>query len=122
MISRELARELAAYLHWEPQNGDQFFIPRPEIADSVFLMSDMVVELVTRGGIGFGDVRFAPLVGAATAATSWTLLAWALVLGSLTGALVGLVRLALRRRGSFAYAPSILAGAYLAATVAWLTT
>ena len=80
------------------------------------------IWLVTRGGIGFGDVRFAPLVGAATAATSWTLLAWALVLGSLTGALVGLVRLALRRRGSFAYAPSILAGAYLAAAVAWLTT
>ncbi|HEU4546989.1 MAG TPA: A24 family peptidase [Microlunatus sp.] len=80
------------------------------------------IWLVTRGGIGFGDVRFAPLVGAATAATSWTLLAWALVLGSLTGALVGLVRLALRRRGSFAYAPSILAGAYLAAAVASLTT
>lgn len=81
-----------------------------------------VIWLVTRGGIGFGDVRFAPLVGAATAATSWTLLAWALVLGSLTGALVGLVRLARGRRGAFAYAPSILAGAYLAAAVAWLTT
>ena len=54
MISRELARELAAYLRWEPQNGDQFFIPRPEIADSVFLMSDMVVELITRNG----DTRF----------------------------------------------------------------
>ena len=80
------------------------------------------IWLVTRGGIGFGDVRFAPLVGAATAAASWTLLAWALVLGSLTGALVGLVRLAVGRRGSFAYAPSILAGAYLAAAVAWLTT
>jgi hypothetical protein len=54
MISRELARELAAYLHWEPQNGDQFFIPRPEIALAVFLMSVMVVELVSRNG----DTRF----------------------------------------------------------------
>ena len=54
MISRELARELAAYLQWEPHNGDQFFIPRPEIADSVFLMGDMVVELITRNG----DTRF----------------------------------------------------------------
>jgi leader peptidase (prepilin peptidase)/N-methyltransferase len=80
------------------------------------------IWLVTRGGIGFGDVRFAPLVGAATAATSWTLLAWALVLGSLTGALVGLVRLARGRGGAFAYAPSILAGGYLAITLAWLTT
>jgi leader peptidase (prepilin peptidase)/N-methyltransferase len=81
-----------------------------------------VIWLVTRGGIGFGDVRFAPLVGAATAAGSWSLLAAALVLGSLAGALVGLVRLAAGRRGAFAYAPSILAGAYLAAVVTWLTT
>jgi len=80
------------------------------------------VWLISRGGIGFGDVRFAPLVGAATAATSWSLLAWALVLGSLVGALVGLARLAVGRRGAFAYAPSILAGAYLAAVVTWLTT
>ncbi len=80
------------------------------------------IWLITRGGIGFGDVRFAPLVGAATAAASWTLLAWALVLGSLAGALVGLIRLAVGRRGAFAYAPSILAGAYLAAAATWLTT
>ncbi len=58
------------------------------------------IWLITRGGIGFGDVRFAPLVGAATAAASWTLLAWALVLGSLAGALVGLIRLAVGRRGA----------------------
>ena len=31
-----------------------FFIPRPEIADSVFIVSDMVVELVGSGG----DSRF----------------------------------------------------------------
>ena len=43
------------------------------------------VWLLTRGGFGFGDVRFAPLVGAATAAGSWSLLAWALVLGRLDG-------------------------------------
>ncbi len=77
---------------------------------------------LTGGGFGFGDVRFAPLVGAATAGVSWTLLAWGLVLGSLTGAVVGLVRLTTRRRGAFAYAPSILAGGYLATALAWLTT
>lgn len=48
MISRELATQLAPLLSWTPQNGDQFFIPRPEIADSVFTLSDMVVELVTQ--------------------------------------------------------------------------
>lgn len=50
MISRDLATQLAPYLAWTPANGDQFFIPKPEIADSVFLVSDMVVELVVRGG------------------------------------------------------------------------
>ena len=81
-----------------------------------------LVWLATRGGFGFGDVRFVPLVGAATAAVSWTLLAWALVLGSVVGALVGLVRLLAGRSGAFAYAPAILSGAYLAALVAWLST
>ena len=54
MISRELARALQPYLGWQPRNGDEFFIPQPEIADSVFVVSDMVVELVARDG----DTRF----------------------------------------------------------------
>ncbi len=49
-ISRELATDLSHRIPWTPQNGDQFFIPRPEIADSVFTVSDMVVELVVRNG------------------------------------------------------------------------
>lgn len=79
-----------------------------------------VIWLLTRGGFGFGDVRYAPLVGAATASVSWSLLAWALVLGSLVGAAVGLIRLAAGKRGAFAYAPSILAGGYLALLARWL--
>ena len=54
MISRELARALKPHLDWKPRNGDQFFIPRPEIAEAVFIVSDMVVELITRNG----DTRF----------------------------------------------------------------
>ena len=50
MISRELAAELAPYLSWTPANGDRFYIPRPEIAESAFLVADMVVELVTQKG------------------------------------------------------------------------
>lgn len=75
---------------------------------------------VSRGGFGFGDVRFAPLLGATTAATSWTLLLWALTLGSVVGALHGLVRLAGRRTGGFPYAPAMLAGAYAAGLCWWL--
>jgi len=73
--------------------------------------------LITRGGFGFGDVRFAPLLGAAAAGPSWTLLLWTLVLGTLVGGVHGLARLVRRRSGGFAYAPSMLAGAYVAAAL-----
>jgi leader peptidase (prepilin peptidase)/N-methyltransferase len=77
----------------------------------------LVVWLLTRGGFGFGDVRFAPLIGAAAAACSWRLLIWALALGTLAGGVNGLVRLLGSRPGAFPYAPSMLAGAYLALAV-----
>jgi leader peptidase (prepilin peptidase)/N-methyltransferase len=70
--------------------------------------------LVSRGSLGFGDVRFAPLLGAATASVSWNLLLWALLLGSLAGAIYGVGRLLVGRRGPYPYAPPLLAGAYLA--------
>ena len=50
MISRELAARLAPHLTWTPHNADQFYIPRPEIEDSIFSVSDMVVELVVKDG------------------------------------------------------------------------
>ncbi len=54
MISRDLAARLAPLLHWTPANGDQFYIPRPEISESVFTIADMVVELIVKNG----DSRF----------------------------------------------------------------
>jgi len=75
----------------------------------------LLVWLVSRGGFGFGDVRFAPLLGAAAAAGSWELLLWTLMAGALLGAVLGVLRLLARRTGGFAYAPTMLAGAYLAA-------
>jgi leader peptidase (prepilin peptidase)/N-methyltransferase len=78
--------------------------------------------LITRGGFGYGDVRYAPVLGAATAADSWPLLLWALLAGTVVGGLHGMVRLAKRRSGPFPYAPSMLAGAYLAVAGSWLYT
>lgn len=75
----------------------------------------LAVWLVSRGGFGFGDVRFAPLLGAAAGAGGQELLLWALMAGALLGAGLGVVRLLAGRRGSFPYAPTMLAGAYLAA-------
>jgi hypothetical protein len=50
VISRDLAAQLAPLLNWMPANGDRFYIPKPEIADAVFTVSDMVVELVVQNG------------------------------------------------------------------------
>ena len=50
MISRDLASRLAPVLDWTPASGDQFYIPRPEISESVFTISDMVVELIVKNG------------------------------------------------------------------------
>lgn len=75
--------------------------------------------LVTRGGIAFGDVRFAPLIGAAAAAHSWSLLIGALMLGTLAGGVYGIIRLARGRRDGFAYAPSMLLGPFLASVLTY---
>jgi leader peptidase (prepilin peptidase) / N-methyltransferase len=80
----------------------------------------LLVWLASRGGFGFGDVRYAPLLGAAAAADSWPLLLSSLLAGTLLGAVHGTLRLLLRRRGSFPYAPAMLGGSYLAAVTQWL--
>lgn len=72
---------------------------------------------LSRGGIGFGDVRLAPVLGAAAASVGWSTLFSTLLLGSLVGAAVGLVLVLRGRAGAFAYAPSMLAGAFLACVV-----
>ena len=81
----------------------------------------LLVWLLSHGGFGFGDVRFAPLLGAAAAADSWTLLWWTLLLGTVAGGLIGLLRLAQGWRGAFPYAPSMLIGAYAACLVTVLS-
>ncbi len=81
----------------------------------------LLVWLLSHGGFGFGDVRFAPLLGGAAAADSWTLLWWTLLLGTVAGGLIGLLRLAQGRRGAFPYAPSMLVGAYAACVVTVLS-
>lgn len=78
-----------------------------------------VVWAVSRGGFGFGDVRFAPLIGAAAATDSWVVWIWALLLGTVVGGIAGLLLLIRGRRGAFPYAPSMLLGCYLA--LVWST-
>lgn len=72
---------------------------------------------LSRGGIGFGDVRLAPAIGLVTAAGSWTTWWVSLLAGSIIGVVWGLVATR-SRRGAFAYAPSMLLGAYVALLIA----
>jgi leader peptidase (prepilin peptidase)/N-methyltransferase len=81
----------------------------------------LLIWLLSDGGFGFGDVRFAPLLGGAAAADAWTLLWWTLLLGTVAGGLMGLLRLARGRPGAFPYAPSMLVGAYAACLVTVLS-
>jgi leader peptidase (prepilin peptidase) / N-methyltransferase len=109
----------AVGLGW-PMGGGLQLVTRAVVGAAVAGALYLVVWLLTRGGFGFGDVRFAPLLGAAAAACSWRLLIWALALGTLVGGVNGLVRLVAKRPGGFPYAPSMLAGSYLAVVVDWL--
>lgn len=65
------------------------------------------------GGLGFGDVRLSPVLGAVTASISWPTLAGGLLLGTFVGAVFGLARRAYGRRGPFPYGPALVLGAFL---------
>lgn len=72
---------------------------------------------------GFGDVRLVTLVGAIAATTSWTMWLQALLLGTIVGALWGIIAAvrAKSRDAVFPYGPALWLGPYLAVMVNALT-
>ena len=66
------------------------------------------------GGFGFGDVRLAPVIGAASAVVGWPLLAGALIVGGLLGVAWGVAWRASGRGRAFPYGPALVAGPFLA--------
>lgn len=76
-----------------------------------------VVWRLSRGGIGFGDVRLVTLLSA-VAATGGQSRWWAMLfLGSLCGVCWGLLQRGLRHRREFPFGPSLWLGSYLALLV-----
>lgn len=74
--------------------------------------------LLTRRGFGFGDVRFMPLLGAATGATSLRCWSVGLLLGVVFLGVHALVdRILARQVRIFAWGPAFMAGAMLAMLV-----
>lgn len=73
-----------------------------------------LVWRIGRGGLGFGDVRLAVALGAATGACSPTTALLGAVLGTSLGAIWASGRLLRGRREPFPYGPFLLVGALLA--------
>ena len=71
--------------------------------------------VLTRGGFGFGDVRFVPLVAAPAAAVSVDLLLAALLTGTVLALVHGVWRHVTRRSGWQPWAPTLTLGAFIAA-------
>jgi len=71
-------------------------------------------------GLGFGDVRMAPMIGALGASLSWDAWWLAILAGSTLGALWGIGRHLTGRRGSYAYGPWLWVGPGVALAAAAL--
>lgn len=87
----------------------------------------LMVAILARGGMGFGDVKLAALLGVFTAFIGWETLAVSVISGILIGGVVGLILLITRRKGrkdEVPYGPPLILGAWLAiifpALASWL--
>lgn len=76
-----------------------------------------VLWLVSRGALGFGDVRFALPFGIAAASASWLHLVTAIAIGAGLSLAFGIAVRMLTGRRTFAYTPGLAAGLVAAAAV-----
>lgn len=75
-----------------------------------------VIVLVYPAGMGGGDVKLAPLIGAATGYIGWSAIAVGAFAGFVIGAIVGVSSMLIRRAGrkhAIPFGPWMLAGAWL---------
>jgi len=73
-----------------------------------------ILHLVGRGALGFGDVKLAAVIGAATALVSWSAVLYALV----AGCILTIAWAAARRQRELAFGPWLALGAVLAVGLA----
>lgn len=71
--------------------------------------------LVPSGGLGFGDVRLAGLLGLALGLISWGAFVLGMLTGIFTAGLVALTLLVTRRKKHYPYGPYLLVGALVGA-------
>ncbi len=70
-----------------------------------------LLNLITRGGIGFGDVKLAAVIGVSVGAISLVAAWWALLVGSLTALIWAKLT---HRSGPFPYGPCLMLGGCVA--------
>jgi leader peptidase (prepilin peptidase)/N-methyltransferase len=90
------------------------------IVGGVYGLVYLFSVLTRRGFFGFADVRLGVLTGMVAGWRSIPTATSALLLGSLVGALWGVVAMVRRRRDPYAYGPGIVLGPYIALVIAVL--
>ena len=96
--------------------GDPRRLARGLLAAAVVGGAFLLLALVSREGLGFGDVKFAPTLALALGWLSWPAVAMGLLLAILLGgalALIALLVLRLGRRSKIPFGPSLAIGAIL---------
>lgn len=98
-------------------DGDVTSLPRALGGAVGYFTALLVLALLARGGLGFGDVKLAVLLGMFTAYVSWGTLFAAAALAILIGGLVAVGLLVARKRGRkdvIPFGPALVAGAFAA--------
>ena len=97
--------------------GDWGALVRALLAGVALFAFFLVMAILPGGGIGFGDVKLAGLLGMLLGWLSWGQVMWTALATLLIGGVVALLLLTVGRKGAreeFAYGPSMLLGALVA--------
>ncbi|WP_277453126.1 A24 family peptidase [Janibacter sp. DB-40] len=94
--------------------GDWSPFARALLAGVALFVLFLVLAILPGGGMGFGDVKLAGLLGMLLGWLSWTQVMWATLATFLIGGVVAVAIVLVSRKGrrhEFAYGPSMLLGA-----------
>jgi leader peptidase (prepilin peptidase)/N-methyltransferase len=97
-------------------DGNAGALSRALLAAAVYFGILLVIALVSRGGMGMGDVKLGALLGLFTGYLSWAVFAGGVISAFILGGLAGLALLASgrKRTDDVPFGPALVAGAWLA--------